>query len=155
MVSVGDGMTVAELASLEELVQLLVRKRLITEPVINAVYSILTLPTVTESKRRSSVILFSMMSRADHRIVEGRLDGLVRVGLGHVGGGRGKDPLLAQYTFTAIQSIAFVEREEDSFKLPNDNVLFKCIVDFVVSWCYGPEWYHYTYILIHGLGRKR
>ena len=133
-----SNLNLAELTSIDELVQVFVKKRLISEPVIHTLYSIITAKTVATQQQRSAIILFAMLSKADHQIVEKRLDGVVRVGLGKLGQ---RDPLVAQYTCQAIQSIAFVQSEAELFKLPNDNILFSILTDFLCSNCFGPQWY--------------
>lgn len=137
-----SNLNLAELTSVDELVQVFVKKRLIPEPVIQTLYSIITARTVPFEQQRSAVLLFAMMSKADHQIVEKRVDGVVRVGLGILGQ---RDPWVAQYTCQAIQSLAFVQSEAELFKLPYDNVLFTVICGFIVEHCLGPQWYQYNF----------
>lgn len=131
-------LNLAELTSMEELVRVFVKKELVSESVIQAVYAVIAARNVPFKQQRSAIILFAMLGKANRTIVEKRLDGLIRVGLGQLGR---RDPIVAQYTCQAIQTVAFVSSESEMFRLSNDNILFSHLMEFVKCICFGSEWY--------------
>ena len=133
-----EGINVAELTSIDELVQLMVRKGLIPEPVTQTLYGIMTGDRTDPQRLRSAFLLFGMIGRADRGAVERRVEGLVRAGLSP----EVRDPLVAQSCCQALQAIAYGDADaKQVVRLPNDNVLFARLVDFCVQNCVTPEWY--------------
>ena len=114
LVSLISQSTQSELTSIDELMQIFVKRQVIPEIVVQAVFAILQDPHSSPIQKRSSMALLAMLSKADKRIVEKRLDGIVKVGLKS-----GDDPLLSQYCFQALQSIALVSENEDLVRLPD------------------------------------
>ncbi len=131
-----DNVNLAELTSIDELLQLMVRRKMINEPVIQALYSMIT---PINPRARPAVLLFSMICKADKGCIEKRLDGLVRAGLGELGEA---DPLIAQYTCQAVQSLSLATNDKtESVRLPNDNILCSKLISFIQTICDGPQWY--------------
>lgn len=127
--------SLAELASTDEMIQIMVRKKLISDQVIASVYSAIGSKSAHQMQR-SALILFAMIGKADRSVVEQSLDGLIKYGLGDVGR---KDPLVAQYCCQAVQSLSCVQ-DDTVFRLPNDNILFSRLSDFIKLHCNSPEW---------------
>lgn len=129
LISLIDGISIAELASLTELFASFMKKKLISDPVIQQIFSIFTSAEFDKNARRGALILISILSKNRKDIVEKRLEPILRLGLGHLGQ---SDPLIAQYT---LQCLCFDSR------IPSDNALFERIYHFIMNICTTPQWF--------------
>lgn len=130
LVSMVEGISIAELASLTELLSSFVKKNLISEPVIQQIFNLFTSNEFDKRSRRSALIIISILSKSKGEIVEKRLESLLKLGLGSLGQ---CDPLIAQYTLIALQSL--------TTRIPGGNVLFTRITNFIGSVCNSSRWH--------------
>lgn len=130
LVSMVEGISIAELASLTELFSSFVKKNLISEPVIQQIFNLFTSNDFDKRSRRSALIIISILAKSKREIVEKRLESLLKLGLGSLGQ---CDPLIAQYTLIALQSL--------NTRIPSDNVLFTRIINFINSVCNSSRWH--------------
>lgn len=139
LISLIDGITIAELASLTELFSCFMKKNLISEPVISQIFSIFASPEADRKRRRCCLILLSLAGRSRREIIERRLDVILRIGLGAIGQA---DPLLAHFTLKAIQCLAGSKPEESfASRIPYSNVLFERILAFCSSVNASHRWF--------------
>lgn len=134
LVSMVEGISIAELASLTELFSCFVRKNLISEGVIQQIFNFFASNEFDKRFRRSALIILSILSKSKREIVEKRLETLLKLGLGTLGQG---DPIIAQYTLIALQSLS---SSPSTSRIPSDNVLFGRIVNFINSICNSSKW---------------
>lgn len=130
LVSMLDGISIAELASLTELFSCFIKKNLISEPVIQQIFTIFASNEFDKSFRRSALIIISILAKTKKDVVEKRLETLLKLGLGSLGQ---SDPLIAQYTLIALQSL--------STRIPAENVLFMRISNFIETACNSSRWH--------------
>ena len=139
LISLIDGITIAELASLSELFACFMKKNLISEAVISQFFSVFAAPESDRRSRRCALILLTLVAKSRRDVIERRLDVVLRIGLGAVGQA---DPLIAQYALKAIQCLSGT-KAEDSFasRIPHSNVLFERILTFCSSVNASPRWF--------------
>ena len=139
LISLIDGITIAELASLSELFACFMKKNLISEAVISQFFSVFAAPESDRRSRRCALILLTLVAKSRRDVIERRLDVVLRIGLGAVGQA---DPLIAQYALKAIQCLSGT-KAEDSFasRIPHSNVLFERILTFRSSVNSSPRWF--------------
>ena len=130
LVSMVEGISIAELASLTELFSCFVKKNLISDPVIQQIFNLFTSNEFDKRSRRSALIIISILAKSKREIVEKRLESLLKLGLGSLGQ---CDPLIAQYTLIALQSL--------TTRIPSENVLFSRIINFINSVCNSSRWH--------------
>ena len=139
LISLIDGITIAELASLSELFACFMKKNLISEAVISQIFSLFASAESDRRSRRCALILLTLASGSRREIIERRLDVVLRIGLGAVGQA---DPLIAQYTLKALQCLSGTKAEESfASRIPHSNVLFERILAFCSSVNASPRWF--------------
>ena len=130
LVTMLDGISIAELASLTELFSCFVKKNLISEPIIQQIFTLFASSEIDKRARRSALIIISILAKTKRDVVEKRLETLLKMGLGTLGQ---SDPLIAQYTLITLQSL--------STRIPSENVLFTRIYNFIGSVCNSSRWH--------------
>lgn len=142
------GASVADLASLEQLLCMMYKEKLIDENVINVLWAIYNSVSKDEEvgehfsrqQVHGSVIILGMLSLANHEVTLRGLDALLNVGLGKPGD---EDMLLCQYSCLALERM--IPKSNSSFssviaEIREDEVTRK-LYSKIITYTDDLEWY--------------
>ena len=128
LLSMMENVTIAELTSLEPIIQAMLEKRWISDGVIVALFGVLS---SNSTQMRSSLVLLSMMSQVKKSVMSSKMDLIMKAGFGP-----SSDPLAAKYTLIALRNLA-----TDNGRLPSCNILLAKILDFCRLSCSNVAWF--------------
>lgn len=98
------GATLAELTSLEQLFCLMHAEGLVERAVVDKLWEVYasTRP-ISRAQRRGSIMVLSMLAKAERELVADKMDVLLRIGLGTLGA---RDLVLCKHTCIALQHVS-------------------------------------------------
>ncbi|KAJ3123736.1 Condensin complex subunit [Nowakowskiella sp. JEL0407] len=159
-------MSLAELTSLEELLALMMEKKMIEKSIIEYLWKIFgkrdhfyfpncaqlkNLPAskskeFTFAKRRGALMLLRMFGKSSGDIISSKLEIVVGVGLGELGK---SDLFLARESCVALQQLVPNKKDKNGFmqpykRLEMDNVLFEKLEQLILGSKSGNEWFGMT-----------
>lgn len=104
MISLTFGATPAELTSLEQMLGMMMKEKLVNKVVIHKLWQIYGVQRqeISKKQRRGAIIVLGMLSSADPEIVVKEMETCLHIGLGELGR---KDLALARYTCVALRRI--------------------------------------------------
>ena len=127
MISLTFGATPAELTSLEQLLNTMVKADYVSNLVVAKLWQVYGVQKqeISKNQRRGAIIVLGMLATADPDIVVKEMETMLRIGLGHLGR---VDLALAKYTCLALRRMNPTKRQgkEEStaaLKLPNDHAI--------------------------------
>jgi condensin complex subunit 1 len=147
MISLTFGATPAELTSLEQLLSVMMKEKLISEMVVQKLWQVYGVQKreVSKTQRRGAIIVLGMIAIADSEIVIKELETCLRIGLGEYGR---RDLALARYTCVAIRRVnptASQLKNDQKIKglgrLPNDNPVLASLASIVELVSDSKEWF--------------
>ncbi|KAI8393588.1 non-SMC mitotic condensation complex subunit 1-domain-containing protein [Radiomyces spectabilis] len=139
--------TVAELTSLEQVLSTLMPDSVISDQVIYKLWSVYAFKgNIPKSQRRGAIIILGMLAKANTEIISGKIDLLLRVGLGRLGKA---DLSLAKYSCIALQRLAGTKSEKvrgvhEGVRLPMTHPIFARLKDIIESSSDAIEWFSLT-----------
>jgi condensin complex subunit 1 len=147
MISLTFGATPAELTSLEQLLSVMMKEKLISELVVQKLWQVYGVQKreVSKTQRRGAIIVLGMIAIADPEIVIKELETCLRIGLGEYGR---RDLALARYTCVAIRRVnptASQLKNDQKIKglgrLPNDHPVLTSLASIVELVSDSKEWF--------------
>jgi condensin complex subunit 1 len=147
MISLTFGATQAELTSLEQLLSVMMKEKLIGEIVVQKLWQVYGVQKreVSKTQRRGAIIVLGMLVMADPEIVIKELETCLRIGLGEYGQ---RDLSLARYTCVAIRRVnptASQLKGEQKLqglgRLPNDHPVLIRLAAMVELVSDSNEWF--------------
>ena len=127
MISLTFGATPAELTSLEQLLNTMVKADYVSNLVVAKLWQVYGVQKqeISKNQRRGAIVVLGMLATADPDIVVKEMETMLRIGLGHLGR---VDLALAKYTCLALRRMNPTKRQgkEESkaaLKLPNDHAI--------------------------------
>ncbi|KAJ1558760.1 Condensin complex subunit [Nowakowskiella sp. JEL0078] len=138
-------MSLAELTSLEELLALMMEKKIIPKSIIDYLWKIFSSRSreFTHAKRRDALMLLRMFAKTNESIISEKLDMLVGIGLGE----HGKSDLsLARECCIALQQLAPTKKDKDGFvpsyqRLEMNHILFQSLREIVLTPKLDNHWF--------------
>ena len=144
MISLTFGATPAELTSLEQLLNTMVKSNHVSELVIAKLWQVYSVQKqeISKKQRRGAITVLGMLASADPEIVVKDMEVMLRIGLGHLGR---SDLSLARYTCIALRRMNPNKRQgkESSVvfaKLPNDHAVLEKLAALVEISSDSKEW---------------
>lgn len=151
MISLTFGATPAELTSLEQLLNTMVKADHVSELVVTKLWQVYGVQKqdISKNQRRGAIIVLGMLATADPEIVVKEMGAMLRIGLGPLGR---SDLALAKYTCLALRRMNPTKRQGKdnsaaAAKLPNDHAILTKLAAIVEVISDSKEWYVYT--LVH------
>ena len=145
MISLTFGATPAELTSLEQLLNTMVKAGHVSESVVTKLWQVYGIQKmeISRNQRRGAIIVLGMLATADPEIVVKEMSTMLRIGLGPLGR---SDLALARYTCLALRRMHPTKRQgkEDSTvaaKLPNDHAILTKLAGVVEIVSDSKEWF--------------
>ncbi|KAL6721200.1 condensin complex non-SMC subunit Cnd1 [Lecanora helva] len=145
MISLTFGATPAELTSLEQLLNTMVKADHVPELVITKLWQVYGVQKqeISKNQRRGAIIVLGMLATANPDIVVKEMGTMLRIGLGPLGRG---DLALAKYTCLALRRMIPTKRQEKSddpviTKLPNDHAILTSLASVVEIISDSKEWF--------------
>jgi len=148
MISLTFGATQAELTSLEQLLSVMMKEKMIGELVIQKLWQVYGIQKreISKNQRRGAIIVLGMLVLADPEIVVKDIETCLRVGLGEHGR---RDLGLARFTCIALRRVNYVGKQmnKDQKKgpalgrLPNDNPVLTRLASMVELVSDSLEWF--------------
>ncbi|KAF2670999.1 hypothetical protein BT63DRAFT_477558 [Microthyrium microscopicum] len=147
MISLTYGATPAELTSLEQLLSVMMKERMVGEMVIQKLWQVYGVQRQTsKTQRRGAIIVLGMLVLADPEIVVKEMETCLRIGLGDHGR---QDLNLARYTCIALRRVNHVSKQivKDAQKapavgrLPNDHAVLTRLAGMVELVSDNVEWF--------------
>ena len=145
MISLTFGATPAELTSLEQLLNTMVKAEHVSDLVVAKLWQVYGVQKqdISKSQRRGAIIVLGMLATADPDIVIKEMGTMIRIGLGPLGRA---DLALAKYTCLALRRMYPTKRQgkEDSnaaLKLPNDHAILTRLAAMTEIVSDSKEWY--------------
>ena len=146
MISLTFGASPAELTSLEQLLSVMMKEKLIGELVVQKLWQVYGVQReVSKTQRRGAIIVLGMLGLADPEIVVKELETCLRIGLGDLGR---RDLALARYTCVAIRRVnPNVSQTKGDQKLqglgriPNDHPVLTRLADMLEFVSNSTEWF--------------
>ena len=145
MISLTFGATPAELTSLEQLLNTMVKANHVSELVITKLWQVYGVQKqeISKNQRRGSIIVLGMLATADPEIVVKETGTMRRIGLGPLGR---SDLLLAKYTCLALRRMSPSKRQgkaetSAAAKLPNDHAILIKLATMVEIESDSKEWF--------------
>ena len=145
MISLTSGATPAELTSLEQLLNTMVKAEHISELVVTKLWQVYGIQKqeISKNQRRGAIIILGMLATADPEIVVKETGTMLRIGLGPLGR---SDLALAKYTCLALRRMSPSKRQgkEDASavaKLPNDHAIMTRLAAMVEIVSDSKEWF--------------
>ncbi|CAN6674953.1 condensin complex subunit 1 [Trichomonascus vanleenenianus] len=148
LISLTYGATLAELASLEHLLNLAhaaqrkkntVGRTFVNAGVIKMLWKIYGYEQreISKSQRRGAVIIIGMLARADYTVANAGVELLLRIGLGE----KGKQDLgLAKYTCIALQR-CIQNKSDNAAKFPKEHETISKLCEFLLMPYSSMEWF--------------
>ena len=143
MISLTFGASPAELTSLEQLLNTMVKAGYVSDLVINKLWQVYGVQKqeMSKNQRRGAIIVLGMLATADPDIVIREMSLLLRIGLGTLGR---KDLILAKYTCMALRRIHPSKQAKDSKiaspKLGNDHEILARLASMIELVSDSKEW---------------
>ena len=129
MISLTFGATPAELTSLEQLLNTMVKSNMVSDLVITKLWQIYSVQRqeISKKQRRGAITVLGMLATADPEIVVKEMEAMLRIGLGPLGR---LDLGLAKYTCLALHRMdpgkrPGKESTANFVKLPNDHAILE------------------------------
>ncbi len=145
MISLTFGATPAELTSLEQLLNTMVKGDHISELVVTKLWQVYGVQKqeISKNQRRGAIIVLGMLATADPDIVVKETGSMLRIGLGPHGR---SDLALAKYTCLALRRMNPSKRQGKdnalpAAKLPNDHAILKNLAAMVEIISDSKEWF--------------
>lgn len=145
MISLTFGATPAELTSLEQLLNTMVKADHVSELVVAKLWQVYGVQKqeISKNQRRGAIIVLGMLATADPEIVVKEMGTMLRIGLGPLGHA---DLALAKYTCLALQRMNPTKRKgKDSTapaaKLPNDHAILTKLAAVIEVISDSKEWF--------------
>ena len=144
MISLTFGATPAELTSLEQLLNTMVKSKFVSDLVVAKLWQVYSVQRqeISKKQRRGAIMILGMLATAENQIVINETDSMVRVGLGTLGRA---DLALAKYTCLALRRMNANGRQGKESgnpftKLPNDHVILTRLADLMDITSDSKEW---------------
>ena len=144
MISLTFGATPAELTSLEQLLNTMVKAEHVSELVITKLWQVYGVQKqdISKNQRRGAIIVLGMLATADPDIVVKEMGTMLRIGLGPLGR---SDLALAKYTCLALRRMNPSKRKGkdaamEASKLPNDHAILTKLAAMVEIVSDSKEW---------------
>ena len=144
MISLTFGASPAELTSLEQLLNTMVKADHVSELVIAKLWQVYGVQKqeISKNQRRGAIIVLGMLATADAEIVVKEMGTMLRIGLGPLGGA---DLTLAKYTCLALRRMNPTKRQGkdaavEASKLPNDHAILTKLAVTVEVISDSKEW---------------
>lgn len=144
MISLTFGATPAELTSLEQLLNTMVKSNHVPELVIAKLWQVYSVQKqeISKKQRRGAITVLGMLATADPEIVVKEMNAMLRIGLGPLGQ---SDLSLARYTCLALRRMNPNKRQgkENSavfVKLPNEHPILAKLAAIVEIVSDSKEW---------------
>lgn len=128
--------SVSDLASLEQIVAGFMKKEWITDATVQAIAFIFSSKASAIADQRSALILLSMVGTFKPKVISGRVEAILKIGLGNVG--QGGDPWMAEYACVALRLVS--SEEGLVVRLAGDNVIFAKLGVLVRTMPATPRW---------------
>jgi condensin complex subunit 1 len=145
MISLTFGATPAELTSLEQLLNTMVKADHVSELVVAKLWQIYGVQKqeISKSQRRGAIIILGMLATADPEIVVKEMGSMLRIGLGPLGHA---DLVLARYTCLALQRMNPTKRNGKdnaiaAAKLPNNHAILTKLAAMIEVVSDSKEWF--------------
>ena len=145
MISLTFGATPAELTSLEQLLNTMVKASFVPETVIAKLWQVYSVQKqeISKNQRRGAIIVLGMLATADPEIVVKEMGAMLRIGLGPLGS---SDLVLAKYTCLALRRMNPSKRQSKEgsavfSKLPNDHAILAKLAAVVEIVSDSKEWF--------------
>ena len=144
MISLTFGATLAELTSLEQLFNTMVKADHVSDLVIAKLWQVYGVQKqeISKSQRRGAIIVLGMLATADSEIAVKEMGTMLQIGLGPLGR---KDLPLAKYTCLALRRMHSTKQQGDgasaaTSKLPNDHAILTQLAAMVEIVSDTKEW---------------
>ena len=144
MISLTFGATPAELTSLEQLLNTMVKAGHVSELVITKLWQVYGVQKqdISKNQRRGAIIVLGMLATADPEIAVKEMGTMLRIGLGPLGR---SDLALAKYTCLALRRMKPTKRQGkeaaiEASKLPNDHAILVKLAAMVEIVSDSKEW---------------
>jgi condensin complex subunit 1 len=147
MISLTFGATPAELTSLEQLLSVMMKDKLISQIVVQKLWQVYSVQKreVSKTQRRGAIIVLGMLVLADPEIVIKEMESCLRIGLGDYGR---RDLGLARYTCIALRRVNPVSSQIKNNtakpglgRLPNDHPILLSLASIVEMASDSKEWF--------------
>lgn len=145
MISLTFGATPAELTSLEQLLNTMVKASHVPELVISKLWQVYGVQKqeISKNQRRGAIIVLGMLATADPEIVVREMGTMLRIGLGPLGR---TDLALAKYTCLALRRMNPAKRKGKDIltaaaKLPNDHAILVQLAAMLEVVSDNKEWF--------------
>jgi condensin complex subunit 1 len=147
MISLTFGATPAELTSLEQLLSVMMKEKLIGQIVVQKLWQVYSVQKreVSKTQRRGAIIVLGMLVLADPEIVTKEMESCLRIGLGEYGR---RDLGLARYTCIALRRVNPVGSQVKGDKakpgigrLANDHAVLTSLASIVELASDSKEWF--------------
>ena len=144
MISLTFGATPAELTSLEQLLNTMVKVGHVSELVMTKLWQVYGVQKqeISKNQRRGAIIVLGMLATADPEIAVKEMGSMLRIGLGPLGR---SDLALAKYTCLALRRMNPTKRQGkdaaiEASKLPNDHAILTKLAEMVEIVSDSKEW---------------
>ena len=144
MISLTFGASPAELTSLEQLLNTMVKADHVSEVVISKLWQVYGVQKqeISKNQRRGAIIVLGMLATADPEIVVKEMGTMLRIGLGPLGR---SDLALAKYTCLALQRMKSTKRQgkenSSAARLSNDHAVLTSLAAMVEIESDSKEWF--------------
>lgn len=145
MISLTFGATPAELTSLEQLLNTMVKADHVSDLVVTKLWQVYGVQKqeISKNQRRGAIIVLGMLATADPAIVVKEMGTVLRIGLGPLGRA---DLALAKYTCLALRRMIPIQRKgkDDAgaaSKLPNDHAILTKLAAMIEVVSDSKEWF--------------
>ena len=145
MISLTFGATPAELTSLEQLLNTMVKHDHVSDAVITKLWQVYGVQKqeISRNQRRGAIIVLGMLATADPEIVMREMGVILRIGLGPLGR---KDLVLAKYSCLALRRMhptkqQVKEKAVSATRLPNEHAVLAHLSAMVELSSDSKEWY--------------
>ena len=145
MISLTFGATQAELTSLEQLLNTMVKANHVSDLVVTKLWQVYGVQKqdISKNQRRGAIIVLGMLATADPEIVVKEMGIMLRIGLGSLGR---SDLALAKYTCLALRRMIPSKRQGKdeasvAAKLPNDHAILTKLASMVEIISDSKEWF--------------
>jgi condensin complex subunit 1 len=143
MISLTFGATPAELTSLEQLLSIMMKEKLIPEIVVQKLWQVYGVQgkEVSKTQRRGAIIVLGMLALANPEIVIKEMETCLRIGLGELGR---RDLGLARYTCIALRRVNAQlkgEKKTGLGRLPDDHAVLQRLSAVVELVSDNSEWF--------------
>nr|POE47968.1 condensin complex subunit 1 [Quercus suber] len=145
MISLTFGASPAELASMEKLLETMMKEKQVSELVLQKLWQVYGVQKqeISRRQRRGAIIILGMLALADPNIIIQEMETCLRIGLGALGQ---KDLVLARYTCIALMRMTDNKHTKGtqikpSTRLPNDHAVLVRLANLLNIQTSNSEWY--------------